>query len=317
MIGFDYGVKPKIMIVGDVGFSQLITEAEILALGYINIPKDKDDCSKLRISIIFNDDIKGKMVVDRFIGWTRKFNSMDAFELDIIEKNDNSYLLCFSQNEKLLLERSIPNAIHDWIEPIITKVTHFKPIQNRSDLYYKFKEACKFSKCNIYAGDKSGRVNDINNVIVKENIKFYKEDEITEESHLFAFNGSDNMKMNGKNIESKNVDIQDNMIRIKNIKYFFPITYNKIINYKYFNEALEELTNSFDKYIIIQAICNIVLAYRLQEENIEINDYKAIDVINYLVNNYEKPNSKFPNDNDYTSKMVLEQIEIDKKLGGR
>lgn len=52
MIGFDYSLKPKIMIIGDVEFPQLLMEAEILGLGYMTIPISKNDLTLLQIALI-------------------------------------------------------------------------------------------------------------------------------------------------------------------------------------------------------------------------------------------------------------------------
>ena len=190
-------------------------------------------------------------------------------------------------------------------------------------MIYKFKATCEFSKCHIYGADKTGKIFILNKVIVKNNIKFYKEDDITEESHLYAFKLQDKSDVRNKIIKNKNINFQEHSInRISNIKYFFPITYNEIINCKYFNIILDELIKKFDKDIIMQAICNVVLEHRLLQENINLDKNSEMDVIEYLVNNYESPISKFPNDNKYTSEIIIEQIKRDKEyynkiLGGK
>lgn len=312
------------MIIGDVEFAKLISDAEILGLGYINIPISQSDSTPLEIALFFKDEVKGKMVTKRFLEWIKlSNNNMNAFAFDIIEKNDNSYLLCFYQDEKLLIERNVSKEIVEWVEPIVAKLTYFKSINKRSDMYYKFKEACKFSKCHIYGADKKGRIFNFNDVIIKENIKFYKEDDITEESPLYAFKLKNESERYGKNIKDKKINIKDNStIRMNNIKKFLPIIYNEIVNCKYFNNILDALRENFEKDIIIQAICNIVLEYRLSEENVDVDRNSEIDIIQYLANNYESPRSKFPKDNEYTKEMILEQIKRDeeyynKVLGGK
>ena len=37
MFGFDYAIKPKIMIVGDIEFPDLIRKASIFGVGYIDL----------------------------------------------------------------------------------------------------------------------------------------------------------------------------------------------------------------------------------------------------------------------------------------
>ena len=234
--------------------------------------------------------------------------------MDIIEKNDGSYLLCIYQEQELLLDRLMPKEIREWVNPLLSVVTHYKNIDKRSENYYMFKEACKFTDCYIYAADTTGRLISINDYIVKDNIKFYKEDEITEDSFLYSYKAS-----------NKNTDVKDEFfkinnnfeliesIRINNIKYFFPITYNEIIGGRYFKDIFDALKGQFEKSIIIQAICNIVLEYRVIEGNIDFDRNSVIEWLQYLINNYETPRSKFPEDKIYTYDNVLHQIIKDKK----
>lgn len=315
MIGLDYGVKPNIMLIGDIEFPKLITDAVIMGVGYISIPLNSNDRTPLRVAFVFQDSIKGKEVMDRFLNWIKASNdNMNAFGLDIIEKNDGSYLLCIYQEQELLLDRLMPKEIREWVNPLLPVVIHYKNIDKRSENYYMFKEACKFTDCYIYAADTTGRLISINEYIVKDNIKFYKEDEITEDSFLYSYKAS-----------NKNTDVKDELfkinnnfeliesVRINNIKYFFPITYNEIIGGRYFKEILGELDGQFEKSIIIQAICNIVLEYRVIEDNIDLDRNSAIDWLQYLINNYETPKSKFPEDKIYTCDNVLQQIIKDEK----
>lgn len=308
MIGFDYSIKPTIMIVGDIEFPNLIKESEILGLGYISIPYRFNDPRELAIALIFKDEIKGQKVMERFSEWIKQSNNdISAFCFDIIEKDDNSYVICFHQNEKLLIERNVPFELIPWINPIITKLTYFKNIHNRSELYYRFKKASSFKKCNIYGSDKTGTILNIENRVVLGNINFYNEKEINENSHLYGYNPNNVVSINKEEIQI------NHMNRIKNIKYFFPVLYNEIIKRKYVGELFEELLNDFEEDVIIQAICNLVLEYRMTQEGINIKSIQDVNILEYLVNNYETPNSKFIDFNQCTKEDILEQIARDKE----
>lgn len=315
MIGLDYGVKPNIMLIGDIDFPKLITDSVIAGVGYISIPSNSNDKTPLKIALIFQDGIKGKEVMDRFFSWIKASNgNMNAFGLDIIEKNDDSYLLCIYQEQELLLDRLMPKEIREWVNPLLSVVIHYKNIDKRSENYYMFKEACKFTECYIYAADTTGRLISINEYIVKDNIKFYKEDEITEGSLLYSYKPSNtNSDVKDKLFKRNNDFKLSESIRINNIKYFFPITYNEIVNGRYFKDIFDALKEQFEKSIIIQAICNMVLEYRVIEGNIDFNRNLAIEWIQYLINNYETPRSKFPEDKIYTCDNVLQQIIKDEK----
>lgn len=308
MIGFDYSIKPNVMVVGDTEFTNLISEAQILGIGYISIPQSILDISPLKIAIIFNDEIKGKKVMQRFRSWIdHSDNNEDAFSFDIVEKNDNTYTLCFHQEEKLLIERTIPNEIIDWICPVIMKVVHFKPMKSKSKGYYMFKEACKSRECTIYGANKEGVIFGFEDKLVKRSIKFYKEDEIDENSPLRGINVGNNMT--ATKAKHKNY----HMSRMENIKYFFPVTYNEITQNRYFSEIIDELIGSWDKDIVIQAICNLILKHRMEEDGLKIENSQENMIIDYLVNNYETPRSKKPNDSYFNIENITQQIKKDEE----
>lgn len=315
MIGLDYGVKPNMMIIGDIEFPKLITDAVIAGIGYISIPSNSNDYTPLRIAFMFQDGIKGKEVMDRFLDWIKASNgNMNAFGLDIIEKNDGSYLLCIYQEQELLLDRLMPEELREWVNPLLSVVTHYKHIDKRSENYYMFKDACKFRECYIYGGDITGRLISVNDYIVKDNIKFYKEDEITEDSFLYSYKGNNINDGVKEDLFKRNNNLElIESTRINNIKYFFPVTYNEIVNGRYFKDVLEALEGQFEKSIIIQAICNIVLEYRVIEDTIDLDRNSSIDWLQYLINNYETPKSKFPEDKMYTCDNILQQIIKDEK----
>lgn len=308
MIGFDYSIKPNVMVVGDIEFTNLISEAQILGIGYISIPQSIMDISPLEIALIFNDEIKGKKTMQRFRNWIEHSgNNSKAFSLDIVEKNDNTYTLCFHQNEKLLVERTIPNEIRDWVYPVIMKVVHFKPMKNKSKLYYMFKEACKFRECTIYGANKDMIIFDFEGKLINNRIKFHKEEELDLSSPLRAINIENNM------INTKLKHENCNMNRIENIKYFFPITYNEIIQNACFREVIEELLSNWEKDIIIQAICNLILKYRMSEDGVKIENGEEHLIIDYLVNNYETPRSNRPNNNYFNVEIISQQIKKDEE----
>lgn len=308
MEGFDYSIKPNVMIMGDVEFTNLISEAQILGLGYISIPQSIIDTSTLKIALIFNDEIKGKEVMQRFMSWIEHCdNNEDAFSFDIVEKNDNTYTLCFHQDESLLIESNIPNEIIDWICPVIMKVVHFKPMKSKSKGYYMFKEACKFRECTIYGANKEGVIFSFENKIVKRNIKFYKEDEIDESSPLRVINVGNNMT------ETKVKHENFHMNRMENIKYFFPVTYNEITQNRYLADIIDKLIDSWKNDIIIQAICNLILKYRMEYDGFKVENNQSNMIIDYLVNNYETPKSKKPNDSYFNIENITQQIKKDEK----
>ncbi len=96
MFGFDYAIKPKIMIVGDIEFPDLIRKASIFGVGYISIPQNVLVNQPLKIALIFNNEEYGRKAMLTFRNWINSSNgNEDAFMMDIIERKDGDMCYVF------------------------------------------------------------------------------------------------------------------------------------------------------------------------------------------------------------------------------
>ena len=318
MFGYDYGIKPSVMIVGDISFNEYIQKAKILGFGYISIPQNALENVPLEVALIFENEVYGKKAMQCFMNWINASNGNgDALGLDIIEhKDDNGYTLCFYQDIDCLIKSTVPEHIREWVTPLYAGFTYFKVIDNVSENFTKFKKALKFSKCHILAGSRS-RVYTEYPAIVKSKMNVFKEGNIPENSHLQVYGVKKGISIkNGKKEFDKvmSKDAEEN--REKNIKYFYPITYQKVTNQGYLNKIVSELGTDYDRVIILQAICNLTLYNRLEKEGrTEVlgKDY-YMEILQYLLDSYESIRSYFPDEGLYTKEMIIEQIKLDKKV---
>lgn len=187
MFGYDYAIKPKVMVVGDIEFSNHLHKANIFGVGYINIPQNALVNQPIKIALIFNDEKYGKKAMQAFHNWVNNSNgNEDAFMMDIIERKDGGYVLCFYQGIECLINRTIPSHLRKWVTPIIVNTTHFKEIDNVSGDYIRFKNALQFSRCHIIGGTKYKPFTDIPDIF-KQKINIYTENNIPKDSPIIVY----------------------------------------------------------------------------------------------------------------------------------
>jgi len=315
VFGYDYGIKPKVMVVGDIEFSNYLHKAMIHGLGYICIPQNALVNQPLRIALMFNNEEHGKKAMQCFHNWINNSNgNEEAFMMDIIERKDGGYTLCFYQGIECLINRTIPTHIRKWVTPLLANIIHFKEIDHISEYYVNFKKALTFSRCNIIGGTKYEPFNDFPDII-KTKINIYTEDNIPEHSPLIAYK-----RLSKKEIEKSSAafdKLQQEKLdsdREENLKYFYPITYEKILRRNFCNSILQDLENTYEKNVIIQAICNRTLLHRIKLENKldMLKDNYYINILEYLLDSYESVRSSFPNESEFTKELLIKQMELDK-----
>lgn len=317
MFGYDYGIKPKVMVVGDVEFTNHLHKASIYGLGYIGIPENALVNQPLRIALIFNNKEYGMKAMQCFHNWINNSNgNQEAFMMDIIESKDGGYTLCFYQGIECLIDRTIPTHIKKWVTPFLANVIHFKEIDHVSENYANFKKALTFSRCNIIGGTKNEIFNDFPDII-KTKINIYTEDNIPEHSLLIAYKGVSKKELEKSNAAFDKIQREElDLNREESLKYFYPITYDKISRRDFCHSIMLHLEHTYEKDIIIQAICNLTLLHRITIENkldmLKGNYY--INILEYLLDSYESVRSSFPNESYFTKELLIKQMELDKDL---
>jgi hypothetical protein len=105
--------------------------------------------------------------------------------------------------------------------------------------------------------------------------------------------------------------------RKKEIRNFFPVTYNKLNNQGWLMNLQQELNEKYENEIIVQAICNLILFERLKQEKDLSSDFtKAgypMRILDYLISTYESFSSYFPTEDFFSIEKIEYQIRNDQR----
>jgi hypothetical protein len=93
LVGYDYGTKPKMMIVGDVEFPSLLGD-KFLALAYAVEPQFRALVNAAMLVLVFENEAAGRECFDRFKAWCEASGSGDAVALGFVELSSDEYVMC-------------------------------------------------------------------------------------------------------------------------------------------------------------------------------------------------------------------------------
>lgn len=317
--GYEYGIKPGIVILGDIEFSNKLMEAGFLGIAYIKIPRNILEGSVIEIALFFEHYVKGKEAFKHILNWENGNPDRDreVFEMDFVETDMNGYTLCIYQNPIILLERNIRNSLVEWITPLITNMTHFKKIDNISPQYEEFKKALQFCQVKIFAVDIEGNPILPGEYILKKKLSFYNKESGFDGKHWESILFKDEVSQESEEKQIDRLELNGNVeeVRISKIKNYLPITYEKIMSNNATLKLIEELKELYSEGQIIQAICNLILFERLKADGFAdiLIDSKDIhfEILEYLDVNHEEFNSYFPNFNNFSKEKIINQIKLD------
>lgn len=301
MFGFDYGRKINVPILGNIKVKEnafkMLQEFE--GLGYITT----EDNKKI-LGILFNTKYAAEIGYKVF---KEEINNEEIFEFNFIDhSNDNGYTFILKELEKID-ENIISSYSKKLIQPLFMTLIHSKELPNRSEEYLSFKDLNKNKTCEIkFLYKDNFGIKMLNTPsITKSKINYYKEDEIPEDSALFYHYYK--IKLEEKKFQEEDIQV----IRIENIKYFFPITYEKIESENFLNDKIK-LLKKHDNSIVLQAICNIILKYRLEKIGVKLTKSSQLEVVEYLEKEFENFESLYPDEDYFTLNKIEKQILGDK-----
>ncbi len=320
-IGYDYGIKPFLILVGDLEFADHFRKAECIGVVYGFRINSKNDKIPVQLGFMFQNEEPAKKFLSTILTWIEKSNhDGDAVSIDFIERNNEGYVLAISPEMTRFMERVIPKIFKDKVSPIAMVQTQFKEIESLGENYLTFKRNIKEAE-SIAIGyvivEKEKIVKQSDKYFTKKQFNFYKEDEIPDNSLSISYNAiKENSKFDPKKLSKPPKELPEEIAnrRASEIKIFFPLTIHKIENL-WLNEVINKLT--FEKGIIKQAICNLILFERLKlvdnlSENFTKSGYSN-RILEYLLTNYESFDSYYPSDDFFTLEKIKKQILNDKK----
>lgn len=321
-IGYDYGIKPIWMVLGDIEFSELFIKANCNGVVYIFYKDDKGEKIPVQMAFIFENEKPANKLLDILLGWVeRSNNDGDAVGIDFIEKNDGGYAIAIFPEMEKLLERTIPKYLRDKVVPLIMVVTHYKTMDSLGENYLNFKaNHKKRGKISIgYAiGNQYKILKQSDKYFIKTEFNFYKENNIPPDSMAAGYKLSDKTPTQSNHLSPKKQSKKEiSQRRIQEIKSLMPLTLNKLKN-QWLATIQDKLKTTHAPEIIYQAICNLIVFERMKlldksEADSEKQDC-SINILTYLLDNFESFDSYCPPDEFFTEELIVKQILNDQKV---
>lgn len=323
-IGYDYGIKPHMVLIGDIDFADYFVKAKCLGLLYVFGIDDDNNQVPVQIAFMFQNEEPAKKFLDCLLNWIeRSNNDGDAVSIEFIENNKSGYTLAIFPEMNRFIERNIPLHLKDRISPVMMIQTQYKEIDSISPSYLAFKQSYKKTR-KIAIGYVIGNSNKIqkqsDKYFIKTEFKFYEKGNTPQNSSAEMYSYIEQNKTFDREnrphppIESKK-EISER--RNNEVKNFFPVTYNKLNNQGWLMNLQQELNEKYENDIIIQAICNIVLFERLKQEKDLSSDFTKVGyptrILDYLISTYESFSSYFPIEEFFSIEKIEYQIRNDQR----
>ncbi|MFC5683594.1 hypothetical protein ACYE2N_00495 [Flavobacterium sp. MAHUQ-51] len=323
-IGFDYGVKPFLMLVGDIEFSDLFTKADCRGVSYIfRQGKNQEEMIPVQMAFIFQNEEPAEKFMDILLGWISKSDDDgDAVNIEFIENNIGGYTIAISAEVNRFLDRMLPKQLKNRVTPLIMLQTHFKEIDTLGQNYINFKT--NYSKAGSIAigyviGSKEKIIKQSIKYFVKKEFNFSKESDIADSIAALSYNAVKEEKLFDSSKLSKppKESVEEiSQRRSAEMKTLLPLTYNRLNNL-WLGDIQGKLCKNFDVELVKQAICNLTIFERLKQMDDLALDFTKEGYPNriqdYLLETYESFDSYYPSDDFYTEERIINQIENDQK----
>ena len=321
--GYDYGIKPKVMVVADIEFPEIL-RTSFMALGYGQVPQFGDLANVPLLVMLFRDLESGDKCFSHFNAWCNNTSEKeDAVGVGFIEFDSGEYGMCIYQEVESLIEQFILDLHRPEVEPIIMSVGHLKMFPEQSRSYRWFKALVEKEKFVLAPGtseygpmldrgfikrkahfftEKNIPENTMENVLVK--LKSGRQSEVRQHSVL-------ELRLTAKEIQDR---------RCNQLRRFFPVTIERLRS----NQEILKIENKlkeegYKKWQIIQAICNICLVHRSPELYVSDDDalesHKtdsiSIRILDHLLVNIEDLSVSLPPLEKLSIGLVRQQIYAD------
>lgn len=323
-IGFDYGLKPFLMLVGDIEFSDLFTKADCRGVYYMfRQGNSEDEMIPVQMAFMFQNEEPAEKFMDNLLGWISKSNDEgDAVSIEFIENNDGGYTIAISPEIDRFYNRMIPKNLKNRVTPLFMVQTHFKKVDTLGQNYLNFKTS--YSKAD---GIAIGYVISNENKIIKQSKKYFikkdfhfcKQDDISNNltaTTYQAIKGKSSFEPRNLPKPPKESIEEITERRVSEMKSLLPLTYNKLSNL-WLSDIQKKLSETYDREIIKQAICNLTIFERLKQKDDLSSDFTKEGYPNriqeYLLGTYESFDSYYPSDEFYTAELIVSQVKNDQR----
>lgn len=317
--GLDYGLKPDFAILSDTSFQKNFSKAKCVGLVYLHCPDNSGNEVPCELGFMVENETYGEKFLDSLISWKEKSGDSKAVDLEFIEYESGEYMLSISPNVPILIQRIIPDYLREHVNPLVIFMAQGKGGMKISENYKKFKDnyiegrniAIRYFVVDQYyvVTKRSEKY------FLKTEFKFSHENNLDETSKLNPLLNQNIKRSRPPKIKTDDADFLKT--RNKTLKYFFPITYQRLTKEGWLNDIIEAVNKRYSMDQIIQAISNLILLERLKQLNTPIiNTVEKgydLNVISYLAENYESFDSFFPDENIFSKQKIEKQIRLDEQ----
>ncbi|MDB5002098.1 MAG: hypothetical protein JWQ34_323 [Mucilaginibacter sp.] len=321
-VGLDYGLKPIMALISNIEFPDLFKKANCTGLIYGFCPNTSGEEIPHELSFMMENENYAEQFLDVLIQWKDSSGGdSNAVELEFVELKNGDYTLVISPDNHLLMKRLVPEHLDDRINPRLITMSQGKGGMRIGKNYLTFRDKYIKDRRIVvrYTLFKDGQyIKQSSKYFVKTEFQFYTEDNVPNDSNaVLAIGNKPGFKLpKPPKIEINNENLLTR--RHSELKYFFPITHDKIVNEKWLENIITTINKNYTSDQIIQAICNLVLFERLQRQKPMVIDLKSpgydLSILEYLIANFESFDSYFPEDNFFTKQKIENQIRLDAKF---
>lgn len=321
--GFDYGLKPRMMLVADISFPEYFQKAKCFAIAFIHCPDSQGNLMTTELGFFCEVEEYAEKFMDCLMRWVKDSgDDGEAVELEFIELLDGEYMLGIAPNVDRFLKRMIDPMLLERVDPMFTMATQGKGGMKIAENYSLFKRQYIKGRripVRIFIG-KDGEMQKIGErYFVKTEFKFSKEGELPNDSLGHGLLAKKDRPFSPKSRKRKGpIDMPSiEERRMKELNYFFPLLLNRIERENWLEAVISSIPPHISRPAVIQAICNIVLLERLKQNNPlgTKTDGPGYDIglLQHLLQQVESFGSYFPPPEFFTKALIKKQAKLDKK----
>jgi len=315
--GFDFGVKPLVMCLGDIECPQLIHDGEPRGVGYGLLPQFGLLHEPAFVAITFQNPEKGIELFKRFRAWVDASGDSGAAALSFLEPERGGYVVCVYPEPKLLVDRCVPKHLQGETSQVISFPIMFPMvISELSDKYVWFKERAARGPFVFGAARMDGSVCH-ETLFIKLKADFLAERSIPEDAPEGTYFRMGRAEHGGDEIRrAPPAESADAIFvrRRKRLRTLLPVVLARLGVFPAYKVALATLTAmGYAEWQVKQAACNLVVSFRMCKcpHFADAKDSPQIGILDHLISGYDAPALPMPPD-EYMSVSVLEaQIRSD------
>jgi hypothetical protein len=274
--GFDYGVLPRIVLVGDLDFPRLWNRAACVAMCYTVIPQIGVRSDVPVAGMGFKDYEAAKKLFERFKSWMNPPCDETALSIAFIsDPKDGDYFLHMGANPQQVVRRMLGNGAENDYFPV--NISCFLVKKFRLSAYFQTFRRLATGKeilvCPVQAPSEiqGPDMTSVTLAIDPEDMGlqegFFKRDvrfldkallaTDTIEYRMTEISSTDKSTFDSKSSAPLPTPEEVAHLRRRQMKRFFPVTIARLPYNQSFKQARESLQSKYAEWQIIQAACNL------------------------------------------------------------